>query len=408
MSATGIDTSQTGQRRVFAVAAGLFAIWGLGLWLYNSLFFKFAHFFAFGPATIAAMLAAFHLAYIALVIPAVLFHRQFGFKLGVLAGLCVFGIGAFLLYLALIQHSAAYLCGAVLVIGACGAWLDTSLNPLAAISGPAKTIVPRMNLAHAFNGTGLFAAYAIGVTVLGKDYNLTSGTAQGTARPYVLVGLGAILLAFLVEQIALPAFAAKGFDRVRGNVRRLHAELRTVAGDRHFLGAALALGAYCAVLTVLWTANYRYQHIEMPDHAVSILERGWCWFAIGRIAGAMLMRWFDPIRLLIVSACLCLAAIVIATLAGGVTGWAALLSASLFLAITYPTVFGSALAGHPARIAAATALLAIAAGIGNALSSLTTTLALDAAMLNPHTVIVLALPLEAVVLAYALKTRKAA
>ena len=69
-------------------------------------------------------------------IPAVLFHRQFGYKLGLLLGLSVFGVGAFLLYFAIVQHSSPFFFGAVVVIGSCGAWLDTSLNPLAALAGP--------------------------------------------------------------------------------------------------------------------------------------------------------------------------------------------------------------------------------------------------------------------------------
>jgi MFS transporter, FHS family, L-fucose permease len=390
-----------GNRRVFAVAASLFAIWGIALWLYNSLFFKFSHFFGLGPVHTAWTLAAFHVAYVLLALPAVLFHRKFGFKLGILAGLCVFGIGAFLLYLAIIQHSSVYFLSAVVVIGSCGAWLDTSLNPLAAISGDPQTVVKRMNLAYTFSGAGLLTAYVTGVALLGKDYNLSSGvTAQWSARPYVLVGLGAILLAFLVEQIALPDFAAKGAKTVSG----LRTEIHSLSNDKSFLFAAAAIGAYCAVLTIFWTASYDYQHRELPGHIVQIVERGWLWFAIGRLAGIVLMRWIDPIRLLQWSAGLCLIAIAVAAAAGGTTGWVSLISGSLFLSITYPTVFGSALPQNPKRIALASGFLVIAAGIGNTLSSLMASLSLDALLLNPRAVVLMALPFQTVILIFALRS----
>ena len=406
MTVAAQGATKSDRSRVFAVAAGLFAIWGVALWLYNSLFFKFSLFFDFGAAEAAWTLAAFHVAYVLLALPAVRFHRGFGFKLGILVGLSVFGIGAFLLYLAIIQHSSLCFFGAVVVIGSCGAWLDTSLNPLVALAGNPATLVRRMNLAHTFNGAGLLAAYVTGLTLLGKDYRLASGaTAQLSARPYVLVGLGAILLAFLIEQVALPAFAAKGRAKT-AKAPNLREEIRTLLSDNSFVIAAVALGAYCAVLTILWTANYRFQHVELPGHVVPILERGWLWFAIGRVAGTILMRWIDPIRLLQVCAALCLVAIAVAAAAGGMVGWVALLSGSLFLAITYPTVFGTALSRSPAQIAVATGLLVIAAGIGNGLSSLFGSLALDAYSVSPRIVILAALPLEALVLTFALTARR--
>ncbi len=399
--------TKSGQSRAFAVAAGLFAIWGVALWLYNSLFFNFSHFFAFGYVETAWTLAAFHVAYVLLALPAVRFHRSFGLKLGILVGLSVFGIGAFLLYLAIIQHSSLCFFGAVVVIGSCGAWLDTSLNPLAALAGNPATLVRRMNVAHTFNGAGLLVAYVTGLTLLGKDYRLSSGvTAQLSARPYVLVGLGAILLAFLVEQIVLPAFAAKGRAKTADKSRSLHAEIRALLSDNSFVIAAVSLAAYCAVLTILWTANYKFQHTELPGRVVPIIERGWLWFVIGRVAGTALMRWIDPLRLLQACAGLCLVAIAVTAAAGGVVGWVALLSGSLFLAITYPTVFGTALSRSPAQMAVAAGLLVIAAGIGNGLSSLVGSLALDAFKVNPRIVILAALPLEAIVLYFAVKARR--
>ena len=165
----------TAQSRVFAVAAGLFAVWGMALWLYNALFFKFTQFFVLSPVQVAWTLALFHIVYVGMAIPAVLFHRQFGYKLGVLLGLSVFCSGAFLLYLAIAQHSSLYFVAAVVVVGSCGVWLDTALNPLVVVSGDQGSAVKRLSFAHAVNGMGLFAAYFSVVTLLGPDYQLSSG-----------------------------------------------------------------------------------------------------------------------------------------------------------------------------------------------------------------------------------------
>ena len=386
-------------RRIFAVAAGLFVIWGLALWLYNSLFFKFARFFALGPGEISGTLAMFHVAYVLLALPAILFIRRFGLKLCVLAGLSVFGIGAFLLYLALIQHAAIFFLAAVVMISASGAWLDSALNPLAALGGARNTLVARLNLVHAFNGVGLFTACFIGVTMLGRDYVLATATPEVTARPYVLVGLGAILLAYLIEQVALPEAAAR--EKTAAPRESFASEMRAIAKDHRFVFAAVALAAYCAVLTVLWTTNYKYVHAELPGHVVPLFERGWLWFAVGRLVSAALTRWFDPVKLLLASAAAALAAIAVAVLAGGAAGWIALITTSFLIAMTYPTLFALALGRHWERLATAAGVLVIAAGIGNASSSLLTSFVLDVLQWGPRLVVALALPFEAIIVTFA-------
>jgi MFS transporter, FHS family, L-fucose permease len=386
------------QSRVFVVTAGLFVVSGLALWLYNALFFKLAQFFSFTSVRMAAMLALFHVSYILFALSAGLFHRQFGYKLGVLSGLNIFALGAFLFYLAIIQHSGVYFLASVAVIGASGGWLDTALNPMALGSGP--TAVARLNLAHAFNGLGLLLAISTVILLLGNGYQLISETeAQSSARPYVVVGLGAIFLAYLIEQIHLPDNVSKG-TATASNIR---AEIRGFLRDKPFGLAAGALSAYCVVLTILWTANYKYHLHEVSAGIMPLLERGPVWFVIGRFAGTVLMRWIDPVRLLQWCAGLCLAAIAGASAFGGNFGWECLLSASLFLSITYPTVFGTALGGHRQGMALAACIMVVAAGIGNAVSSSIVCLALNTLNLNARIVVLAALPFETVILFFALR-----
>ena len=390
---------RSGERTVFTVVAGLFAIWGLALWLYNTLFFKFSEFFAFEPVHVAWALTLFHVAYFLLAMPAALFHRQFGYKLGFLFGLCIFALGAFLLYLGIVQQSSFYFLGAIVMTGSCGALLDTSLNPLAVEAGDPCTSTRRLNIAHAFNGLGLIAAYYTAIWLIEEHHLSLGATAQLSAQPYVMVGLGAIMLAFLTEQITLPAFATKSTAKASG----IREQLRPLFADRTFMIAAAALFAYCVVLTILWTSSYNYRAAELPDHTVTFIERVALWFVLGRVAGTVLMRWIDPVRLLQWCTGLCLIAILVTAVAGGPAGWVSLISCSLFLSIIYPTVSGSALIRHPAGMKLAAGLLVTAAGIGSALSSQLVTLALHEWHLDARLVIASALPFLAIILAYARK-----
>ena len=397
---TNTSQERKGQRRTLAVTVGLLAIWGLALWLFNALFFKFAYFFALKPTGVALTFAEFHLAYVLIALPAVLFHCKFGYKLGILAGLSVFGAAAFLLFLAMSQHASLYFLCTVTVIGACVAWLDSSLNPLAVMAGKPQTAVKRLNLAHAFYGIGLFAGYYIAVFVVGPDYLSSKVTAEAAARPYILVGLGAILLAFAVEHITLPRFASAGCQEAS----RWRAELHMLLHNRRFRFSAFALAAYSVVLMILWTTNYRYNEKEMSSHLITVIERGSLWFALGRICGVALMRWVTPMALLQGASALCLLTIAGAAAAGGAVGWICLISCSFLVAIAYPTIFGTALSENWTRMALAAGLLVMAGGIGNAVASLCTSMALDVFLIHPRVVILAALPFQAVVLAYALKS----
>lgn len=380
----------------------MFVIWGMALGLYYSFFFKFSAFFALPRIYVGLTFALFHIAYFALAIPAAVFNRQYGYKLGFLFGLSAFALGAFLLYLAIIQQSRVCFLAAVATMGASGAWLDSSLNPLVVESGRAETSLLRLNLAQAFNAFGLLIGYVVAISLFDRHFQLTVGlTSHLSARPYVLIGLGAILLAFFVEQITLPSFATRRAQEITG----IGGEFRTILRDRTFLIAAASMCACCAVLTILWSSNYRYHLSELPGQTVPLFERGFFWFAVGRCAGALLMMRVDPIRVLQTCAVLCLTAVVITAVTGGTVGWVSLLCASAFLSVLYPTVLGSALSPHRTRMALAAGLLVMAAGIGSALSALAVHFALEIALVNPHVVIGVATPLLAIVLAYAVAFR---
>ena len=391
------------ERRTALVAgAALYAIWGMALGLYFSFFYSFAKFFGFAGAQLALVFALFHIAYFVLAVPAAMFHRQFGYKLGIVSALSTFGLGAFLVYFAVAQHSSICFLAAIAVMGSSGAWLDSSLNPMMIEAGNPRTSVIRLNVAQCFGGLGLFAGYVTAITLIDTHFQfVTTGTSHFSPRPYVLIGLGAILLAFLVDNISLPSCIVRHSGKASG----LRDEAAALLHDKAFLIAAAAMFACCAVLTLLWSANYRFHLDVLPGHAVPLFQRGFFWLLAGRCVGTLLMHRIDPIRLLQWSAGLCGLAVLYAAAAGGIGGWMILLSASAFLAILYPTVLGSALCENRTRMKAAAGLLIAAGGIGSAAFTVIANLALEVAHIDARVVIGFALPFLAVVLAYAASAR---
>jgi MFS transporter, FHS family, L-fucose permease len=389
-----------GNVKVFAAASGLFAIWGMAFWLYNALFSKFAVFFSLTSGEQAWLISLLNIVYFAMAIPAALCHRRFGYKLGLLFGLCIIGVGAFLLYFAIIQHCFAYFLGAAVMMGTCGAWLDTSLNPMTVEAGSPQTSVWRLNFAQVFGGVGLLAGCITALWLSGAHYQLSSGAAtQLSARPYILVGLAAIFLAYLIEQVNFPDFATIRAERSECFRR----DIASLAGNRKFLFAAASLCAYSVVMTVIWSANPHYSAVDYPASQALFVMHGYFWFVVGRFIGTAVMRFVDPTRLLQWCIGLSFIAVVMASVLGGMSGWICMLSVSLFLSIVFPTVVGVSLYGLGLQTKLAAGILVTMGGIGSAAAPLFVRPALVS--LNVHTVILLALPFLAIMLAYSLTVR---
>ena len=391
---------RNGQTTAIVLAATLFCAWGLAQWLYNQQFQQFAIYFSFSQTRLAWTLSLFNIAYFVLAFPAALFHRRFGYKLGLLLSLSLFGVGAFLLYFALIQDGPIYFVSAILTLGSGWAWFETCLNPLTVEAGKPQTAVLRLNAVQTFNAVGLFAGCLVAQKLADAHYYPTPGNiAQSTATPYVVVGLASLMLAFFIEQLRLPAAA-----EARSPATAVGKELRALLADKSVVIAALALAAYCLVLTVVWSGTYQYRVQELDGRNFDFFTDVFFWFLIGRVVGTGLLRWIAPAKLLIGCASLTLAAIALAALAGGLTGWVCLLAISALMAIVYPTVFAATIVRHGSETKLVSGLLVTLAGFGSAIGPLFVTPALSGWPIRAE--LLLAAPFAAIILGWAVITQK--
>ena len=111
--------------------------------------------------------------------PAALFIRRFSYKSGIILGLTLYAIGAFLFYPAAIYEEFNYFLISLWVI-TCGlAFLETTANPLILALGDKRTATQRLNLAQAFNPvgslTGMIIAQVFVLSALrSDDYSSTA------------------------------------------------------------------------------------------------------------------------------------------------------------------------------------------------------------------------------------------
>ena len=106
--------------------------------------------------------SASYIAYFIMAIPAGLFMKRFGYKGGIILGLSLFAVGAFLFYPAAETRTYAFFLGALFII-ACGlTFLETAANPYITVLGDQEGATRRINFAQSFNGLAATLAPLIG------------------------------------------------------------------------------------------------------------------------------------------------------------------------------------------------------------------------------------------------------
>ena len=105
---------------------------------------------------------AVYLGYFSIAIPAGLVMHKYGYKKGIIIGLCLYAAGALLFIPAASSRTFGLFLAALFILAAGATFLETVANPYISILGPKETSERRLNFAQSFNGVGAFVAPLIG------------------------------------------------------------------------------------------------------------------------------------------------------------------------------------------------------------------------------------------------------
>jgi FHS family L-fucose permease-like MFS transporter len=374
-------------RPALILTFALFACWGLGHRLYETLVPSFAQVFALNGGQLVITQSIYSIVYLLLAVPAAIYARALGSKAGIVFGLGAWCIGAFLFYPAAQSHSFLYFLASAAVMSTGYIFVEIGANPIVAGMGPPETTVRRLNFAHALFPIGGFVAIYVGRFVILSDNALPlDQLSDAVVRPYMVIGIGVLALAFIVDKLAFPAHATE-----RGHTRDMFAEYRTLLARPRFLAAIGAQVCCVAARTGAFALGAIYIKDAIPgataataaDYVLAALVA----FAAGRWIGALLMYRINPTRLLALFA---LSGVVfggIAALYGGQIGAYAVVATSFSVSIMYATILGTAIKDLGPMTTAGTALIYIGAaggGLGlTAMHLVWTMSSIELAMLVP-------------------------
>ncbi len=366
----------------FIIITSLFALWGFANDVTNPMVTAFKKVMPELSWTQAYLVQfAFYFGYGCMAIPAALFIKKYTYKKGIILGLSLYALGAFLFYPASAYEEYSYFLISLYVI-TCGlALLETTSNPLILSLGAKETATQRLNLAQSFNPIGsisgmMIAQFVVLSQIKSATYNDETYAALDVASkaaiktedlniisyPYLGIGVIVLVILILIVFTKIPTVQEHTSLSFKESVSKIFSK-------KTFLPGVIAQMFYVGAQIMCWTAIFQYvQYLNESTNSdinatyMNMIAMGI--FLGGRFLGTALLSVFSAPKLLyIFAACavLCCAGAIIIP---GMPGLISLVSISLFMSIMFPTIYGIALKdmGDEAKVGSAFLVMAIVGG----------------------------------------------
>jgi MFS transporter, FHS family, L-fucose permease len=206
----------------FLLVASLFFIWGFCHAMLDVLNKHFQNILHVDKGQSGLVQTAFFSAYLLLGLPSALLIRRIGYQKGILMGLLVLALGAFLFIPAgLWFKTYISFLFALFVLASGLACIETSANPYVTILGPKDGAATRLSVAQAFNSMAYIIAPAVGGYLIFGKHEQSSTIKEGVDKaaadanfnnlliPYVVLGCVVLLVFLIFSFIKLPDIDAQ-------------------------------------------------------------------------------------------------------------------------------------------------------------------------------------------------------
>ena len=370
----------------FILITTLFALWGFANDITNPMVAAFQTVMELSAAKASLVQFAFYGGYATMAIPAALFARRYSYKKGILLGLILYAIGAFMFIPAANRQEFSFFCVSLYVLTFGLAFLETTANPYILSLGSKETSTRRLNLAQAFNPIGslmgMFVASRIVLAKLESDAaqvreiggfsNLDEMTKLSIREhdlniirnPYVALGC-VVLFVFVIIAI----FVKNQNNEARETTSNNKGTLKRLFSNKVYREGVVTQLFYVAAQIMTWTFIIQYADRLGIDKATAqlynIIAMGM--FLCGRFISTFLMKYVNSRRLLMFFAIGAMLASAGTILIDGVMGLYCLMAISIFMSLMFPTIYGIALENVSLEDSSLGAAFLVMAIVGGAL-----------------------------------------
>lgn len=365
----------------FILITSLFALWGFANDITNPMVAAFKDIMKISNVEASMVQFAFYGGYATMALPAALFIRRYSYKSGILVGLGLYAIGAFLFIPAAAFEQFSFFCISLYVLTFGLAFLETTANPYILSLGTKETSTRRLNLAQAFNPVGSLSGMAVASFIILPNLISDQRDAAGQLihtdltpaqrahdlaiirDPYVAIGL-VVLVVFIVIALAkMPRF-----NKENGKIS-FSTSIRALWKNGPYRWGVLAQIFYVAAQIMVWTFIIQYADALGIDKATAQIYNivAMSLSLSFRFIGTYFMKYVRPARVLAIfgtGAMICTLATI---LIHGMVGLYSLVAISAFMSIMFPSIYGIALEKVHERDTSLGAAFLVMAIVGGAL-----------------------------------------
>lgn len=369
----------------FILITSCFALWGFANDITNPMVKAFSKIFRMSVADGALVQVAFYGGYFAMAFPAAIFIRKYSYKAGILLGLGLYALGAFL-FLPAKEMGEYYPFLLAYFILTCGlSFLETSANPYILSMGDEKTATRRLNLAQSFNPMGSLLGMYVAMnfiqaqlhpmetaeraTLSEAEFEAIKGYDLGVLiTPYVIIGV--VILAMLL----LIAFTKMPKNADQSHKIDFLPTLKRIFSLPRYREGVIAQFFYVGAQIMCWTFIIQYgtrifMESGMGEKAAEVLSQKYniiamVIFCTSRFICTFLLRYLNPGRLLMILAITAGAFTIGVISLQNIYGLYCLVGVSACMSLMFPTIYGIALEGlgDDAKFGAAGLIMAILGG----------------------------------------------
>lgn len=369
----------------FILITTCFALWGFANDITNPMVKSFSKIFRMNVTQGALVQVAFYGGYFAMAFPAALFIKKFSYKSGILMGLALYAIGAFLFFPAKMTGSYYPFLLAYFIL-TCGlSFLETSANPYILTMGPEENATRRLNLAQSFNPVGSLMGMFVAMNFIQARLNPLSTAERANLsdiefeaikqsdlsiliEPYLVIGLIVLTMFLIILLVRMPKNADKDKNL------KLGAALKRIFSVPNYREGVIAQFFYVGAQIMCWTFIIQYgtrvfMTQGMEEQAAEVLSQKYniaamIIFCTSRFIATYLMKFFSPgkmIRAFAVAAGILTLGVIFFR---DIKGLYCLVGVSACMSLMFPTIYGIALRGmgEDAKFGAAGLIMAILGG----------------------------------------------
>ncbi|GAB7086896.1 sugar MFS transporter [Marinifilum fragile] len=402
---TNISSEKTGAKGgmnykgALALLTSLFFMWGFLTCMNDILIPHLKGLFDLSITQAMLVQFTFFGAYFLMSLPAGWIIGKIGYKMGIVTGLTIAGIGAAMFFPAANFLSYGFFLFALFVLASGIVVLQVAANPYVAELGTPETASSRLNLTQGFNSLGTTVAPIFGAwLILDNTATDNVGKAEAVQMPYAGLALALVLIAVIFAFVKLPKIQDAEEEKAEGSAWKFRHLVLGAIGIFTYVGAEVAIGS----ALVMYFGDEGL-HLFGEAEAATYVSVFWGGAMVGRFIGSAVMQKISAAKVLAFNSVMVVALILISMMTSGYVALWSIVLVGLFNSIMFPTIFTLAIDGLGKHTSQGSGILCLAIVGGAVVPMIMGMLADSFGLANSFVVAILC---YAYILYYALKGHK--